>query len=302
MHKTFMYICYALKQKKIHSYIMIKLKDHIQNELQPLYTQGEIRTITQMILDTKLHISFVDFLTYKLNNLSDSQLKILNEIIDKLKTSEPIQYILGECEFFNLKFKVNEHVLIPRPETEELVEWIIENENKRGSKFHLLDIGTGSGCIAISLAKHLPNNAQVSAWDISPQALEVAKHNATINQVDVTFNQVDILNTNTASQPLDIIVSNPPYITEDEKKIMTSTVLNHEPQIALFVPNNQPLLFYEQIANFAQSSLNIRGKMYFEINQYFANETVQMLHNKGFKNIQLKTDLAGNQRMVKAEK
>lgn len=278
---------------------MSNLRDYIANELQEIYSPSEISTIARMILTTKLNISLAESISYKINNLSDQQLKIIIEIIGRLKLLEPIQYIFGETEFYNLRFLVNKHVLIPRPETEELVEWIINEEGNKN--ISLLDIGTGSGCIAVSLAKNI-TNAKVFAWDISTPALEVANRNAKLNNVSISFSQADILQTKTSEHTFDVIVSNPPYITEQEQSIMHSTVIEHEPSLALFVPNNNPLLFYKHISDFANNSLNNGGRIYFEINQYYAEETKQMLNEKGFKDIQLKTDLAGNKRMIRAIK
>ena len=278
---------------------MSNLRDYIANELQEVYSPSEISTITRMILTTKLNISLAESISYKINNLSDQQLKIIIEIIGRLKLLEPIQYIFGETEFYNLRFLVNKHVLIPRPETEELVEWIINEEGNKN--ISLLDIGTGSGCIAVSLAKNI-TNAKVFAWDISTPALEVANRNAKLNNISISFSQADILQTKTSEHTFDVIVSNPPYITEQEKSIMHSTVIEHEPSLALFVPNDNPLLFYKHISDFANNSLNNGGRIYFEINQYYAEETKQMLNERGFKDIQLKTDLAGNKRMIRAIK
>ncbi len=278
---------------------MSNLRDYIANELQEIYSPSEISTIARMILTTKLNISLAESISYKINNLSDQQLKIIIEIIGRLKLLEPIQYIFGETEFYNLRFLVNKHVLIPRPETEELVEWIINEEGNKN--ISLLDIGTGSGCIAVSLAKNI-TNAKVFAWDISTPALEVANRNAKLNNVSISFSQADILQTKISEHTFDVIVSNPPYITEQEQSIMHSTVIEHEPSLALFVPNDNPLLFYKHISDFANNSLNNGGRIYFEINQYYAEETKQMLNEKGFKDIQLKTDLAGNKRMIRAIK
>lgn len=278
---------------------MQNIRDFIKNELSHIYSQGEISTLTQLILEVKLNISVIESLTYKHNDLSDAQLNIINEIIERLKSKEPIQYILGESQFFELNFMVNEHVLIPRPETEELIEWIIEDANEK--RINLLDIGTGSGCIAISLANRLPL-AKVYGWDISPDALKVAKTNAIGNKVEVEFEINDILNTNSTDKSFDVIVSNPPYITDSEKELMHSTVLDFEPHIALFVPDSSPLIFYEKIADFALNSLTDNGSLYFEINQENALKTSSMLSNKGFIDIEIRRDLSGNDRMIKAKK
>lgn len=278
---------------------MLTIREYIKRELDHIYSQGEISAIIQLILESKLKISIIESLSYKLTNLSDSELNILNEILEKLKTKEPIQYILGETHFYNLDFIVNKNVLIPRPETEELIEWII-NDNKEQT-ITILDIGTGSGCIAISLAKHIPS-VEVHAWDISPKALEVSKINAQKNNAKVNFALKDILTTESEDQMYDVIVSNPPYITESEKSLMHQTVLDFEPHQALFVPDASPLIFYERIADFALKSLKKGGHIYYEINQSNGKDTKEMLHIKGFTNIELRTDLAGNDRMIKATK
>lgn len=279
---------------------MQNIRDYIKCQLKPIYSQGEISAITQLILEKQLCISIIESLTYKLNDLSEAELSILSEIIEKLKSREPIQYVLGDSDFFNLKFMVNNNVLIPRPETEELVEWIILDSHSEHD-LSILDIGTGSGCIAISLAHNIPT-AKVQACDISLQALEVAKINAQRNKVDISFIEQDILQTDISDTSFDIIVSNPPYITETEKAEMHDTVLDFEPHLALFVPNNKALLFYEHIATFALNSLKPKGKLYFEINRNFGEDTKQMLIRKGFAKVELRQDLSGNDRMIKAEK
>lgn len=278
---------------------MLSIRDYIKNELQSLYPQQEITAITRLILQTRFNLNLVDSLTYKLSNLSNEQINDLDKILNKLKEYEPIQYILGECEFYNLKFTVNRNVLIPRPETEELIYWIVNSEPDHN--ISILDIGTGSGCIAISLANSMPK-ASVYGWDISTEAIYVAQNNANANKTKVTFEIKDILKTDSASQSFDVIVSNPPYITEAEKEKMQDNVLKYEPATALFVPNHEPLLFYEKIASFAKNNLNPGGRLYFEINQYFAHETKQMLLNYGYHNVELKLDLFGNYRMIKAQK
>ena len=229
-----------------------------------------------------------------------------------LHNEKPIQYIIGETEFYRLPFYVNQHVLIPRPETEELVEWIISlpNSSQKEKNLNILDIGTGSGCIAISLAKNLPN-ASVFAIDISKKALQVAKQNAVLNEVTVEFIEYDILSSNIIQTPsirgknlnlkFDIIVSNPPYVRQLERQEIKNNVLNYEPHIALFVENDNPLLFYNHIIDFAKENLTKNGKLYVEINQYLGQETVTLLKEKGFTNIELKKDLFGNDRMVRAD-
>jgi len=214
------------------------------------------------------------------------------QIIADLKTNKPVQYILGETEFYGLKFIVNEHTLIPRPETEELVDWILKEEFSSA-----LDIGTGSGCIPIVLAKN--TNAIISAIDVSEDALVIAKENAKINGVEINFFRQDILKTTTLPK-VDVIVSNPPYVLESEKELMLDNVLEYEPNLALFVADNNPLLFYKKIGELAAKSLNCEGKLYFEINEKYGNEILKMLSKIGFVDIALKKDINDKDRMVKA--
>ena len=218
----------------------------------------------------------------------------LKQINTDLKTNKPIQYILGETEFYGLKLKVNEHTLIPRPETEELVDWVLKQEFSSA-----LDIGTGSGCIPIALAKH--TNASIMAIDVSENALEVAKENAILNTVKVKFILQDILQSESLPK-VDLIVSNPPYVLDNEKLKMKKNVLDYEPDLALFVANNNPLIFYKKIAQLAFESLNESGKLFFEINEQFGRETITMLTKLGFVNIALKKDINDKDRMVKATK
>jgi release factor glutamine methyltransferase len=231
--------------------------------------------------------------------INESTLLKYSFAVKALKQHKPIQYVLGKADFYGLKFKVNENVLIPRPETEELVALII-NENK-AANLSILDIGTGSGCIAISLAKHIVGS-KVSAIDISEKALEIAKQNAKFNQVEIEFIQQDILNPAEHFQQFDIIVSNPPYVRDLEKQEMTSNVLDFEPHLALFVSDENPLVFYNAIADFAKTHLTPSGKLYFEINEYLGEETKKLLTDKGFKNVELIKDLNGKNRILRASK
>ena len=222
----------------------------------------------------------------------------------RLKNHEPIQYIVGETDFFGLPFKVNQHTLIPRPETEELVEWILSETPPLkgvGGMFlnqQLLDIGTGSGCIAISLAKNLPNS-KISALDISENALEVARENAEINNIEVDFFQADILKEKSLPKQFDIIVSNPPYVRNLEKGMMQQNVLEHEPETALFVADGDPLVFYRAISKLAKKHLKPKGKLFFEINEYLGEEMKSLLKSEGFRNIEVKKDIFGKDRMLK---
>jgi len=219
--------------------------------------------------------------------------KIINIVIE-LKTNKPLQYILGETEFYGLKFKVNEQTLIPRPETEELVHWILQEEFSSA-----LDVGTGSGCIPIVLAKN--TNATISAIDVSEKALTIARENAKVNRVEVNFILQDILKT-TILPKVDLVVSNPPYVMGKEKELMQENVLNYEPELALFVSEDNPLLFYRKIAELAFVSLNKNGKLFFEINEQFGQETIELLSNIGFVDIELKKDINDKDRMIKAIK
>jgi release factor glutamine methyltransferase len=270
---------------------------HIRSELQGLYPDTEIKSFSNLIIEKVSGFSRTEIIVNKNTLFSDEQRHVIENFIENLKEYVPIQYILGETEFFGLPFQVNESVLIPRPETEELVDWI-RNENDRNSNPGILDIGTGSGCIAISL-KHEFTNATVDAFDISEKALETAQSNAKLNKLKVNFSKVDILNIPEMEQKWDIIVSNPPYVTELEKSEISPNVLDYEPHLALFVPDNDPLLFYRCIAVFAQQHLKPKGKLYFEINRQFGKATVDLLTTMGFGNVELRKDISGNDRMVR---
>ena len=274
-----------------------EFKRHFFSELTYLYPETEIQSFFTILIEFKLHLSRIQLALEHNFELDNDDLDFLQNSLLKLKNQIPIQYMVGETAFYGLMFKVDKNVLIPRPETEELVEWIIQN-NKNSNSLKILDVGTGSGCIAISLAKNLPN-AAVSALDISAEALNVAKNNAAMNQVRVEFINADILKIEKLATDFDIIVSNPPYIRELEKSQMQQNVLSNEPHIALFVKNENPLLFYDKIAELAKKHLTENGVLYFEINQYLGPETVELLKSKGFKNIELKKDIYGVDRMVK---
>jgi len=275
-------------------------KRHFFSELSNLYPETEIQSFFTILVEYKLHLSRIQLALEHNFELDNDDLNFLRNALMKLKNQIPIQYIVGETAFYGLMFKVDKNVLIPRPETEELVEWILQN-HKNSNSLNILDIGTGSGCIAISLAKNLPN-AEVSAIDISAEAINVAKNNAAMNQVKVDFIGTDILNLETLENDFDIIVSNPPYVRELEKSQMQQNVLSNEPHIALFVKDENPLLFYDKIAELAKKHLTKNGVLYFEINQYLGEEMVELLKSKGFKNIELKKDIYGVDRMVKCER
>ena len=278
---------------------MQDVKNFLKNELKTHFSPEEISSLTRLILEKEFSIPLADILTCKFNHLSDAAVKKLSEIIDKLKNAEPIQYILGETDFFGLPFYLDSSVLIPRPETEELVQWVITSTNNASAK--ILDIGTGSGCIAVTLAKKLPH-AEVHAWDISPDALEVARKNAERNGVHLFFLEKDFLQESVSDKMFDIIVSNPPYVTESEKSDMEDNVLRFEPHLALFVTDENALVFYEKIADFARIYLNKGGVLFFEINREKGCQVEALLQQRGFKNIERVKDISGNERMIKAVK
>jgi release factor glutamine methyltransferase len=259
----------------------------------------EAESFFYLILENQHQLRRIDLALNIDLHFNEDEILIWNEILDKLKLEIPIQYILGTTHFYGLEFNVNENVLIPRPETEELVEWIISSavNMPKFKEIKILDIGTGSGCIAISLAKNI-TDAEVSAIDISDKALATAKENADLNEVAVAFIQKNILETNDLEQQFDIIVSNPPYVRNLEKAEIKSNVLANEPHLALFVEDNDALIFYRKIAELATKNLSLEGKLFFEINQYLGKETVELLEKMHFKNIELRKDIYGNDRMI----
>jgi len=332
--------------------LLHQLKSDFKKQLADLYPKTEIQSFFNRLCHFKLDLKRVDLVLNPNKIILPNHVLFFKEAIERLKKQEPIQYIIGTTEFYGLSFKVNKHVLIPRPETEELVAWILEEvgnqkinsnvtlsaEERPPSKpLNILDIGTGSGCIAIALAKNLPQ-AKVWALDVSKEALKIAQQNAEGNRVKINFVEADILKSTviaskawqsitnqeiTTVAPLlrkdkndvtlnetelslpqyfDIIVSNPPYVKQDEKPLMQPNVLAHEPHLALFVADNNPLIFYDKIADFASHFLNKSGKLFFEINQSLAQEICVLLKTKGFTNISLKKDLFEVYGMVKAQK
>ena len=279
-----------LKQFRIHFFESLK-GIHDENEVESFF----------FILTEYLHnLKRIDLALNPSFEISEAEVQKWESIISELKTEKPIQYIIGETWFYDSKFYVNEHTLIPRPETEELVDWIFatEKKNDKKEKLTILDIGTGTGCIPISLKKNLPQ-AEVSAIDVSEEALKVAQRNALENKVEINFILQNILEIEDLKQQFDIIVSNPPYVRNMEKQEIKKNVLAFEPHLALFVEDNDALLFYRKIAQLALKSLTPNGLLFFEINQYLGKETVELLENLGFKNIELKKDIYGNDRMIK---
>ena len=275
-------------------------KKYFFDSLQDIQDEQEIESFFFILTEYLHHLKRVDVALNPDFEISDAAIEKWNAILSELQQEKPIQYITGEAWFYGLRFEVNENTLIPRPETEELVEWIIESQKSKvqSQKLEILDIGTGSGCIPISLKANLPQ-ANVSAIDVSEQALEVAKRNAVSNNVEVNFIQANILEVEDLNQHFDIVVSNPPYVRNLEKQEIKKNVLDYEPHLALFVEDTDALLFYRKIAQLALKNLSSNGLLFFEINQYLGNETVELLENLGFKNIELKKDVYGNDRMIK---
>nr|WP_315207256.1 peptide chain release factor N(5)-glutamine methyltransferase [uncultured Flavobacterium sp.] len=273
-------------------------------ELTPIYDAGEAESFFYLILEEKHQLKRIDLALHPDLVFSEEEIVVWNSILEQLKLEIPVQYLLGKTSFYGLDFEVNENVLIPRPETEELVEWILESQKPNPETsgeslkdLKILDIGTGSGCIAISLAKNLPN-ATVFAIDVSEKALATAKTNAENNSVNVTFINQNILKTQDLGQQFDIIVSNPPYVRNLEKEEIKKNVLENEPHLALFVEDDDALIFYKKIAELAQKNLSENGQLYFEINQYLGKEMVDLLEKMNFKNIELRKDIYGNDRML----
>ena len=277
---------------------MKTVSQNIQEALATVYTDGEIKALTRIIATELLCVSQMAYYLKDDIILSAKQQSLLDNVIERLKKQEPIQYILGYCDFCGFRFKVTQATLIPRPETSELVEWIASEATGKES---ILDIGTGSGCIAVGLAHKMPQS-KVTAWDISNDALAVAAENSKANSCAVTFEQVDILAHQPNSELFDIIVSNPPYIKENEKEAMHANVLNWEPHTALFVPDSDPLLFHRTIAKKGLTLLKPGGQLYFEINRAHGKETMEMLAALGYKEIELRKDFADNDRMIRAVK
>ena len=271
--------------------------------LSEIYPKTEIDSFFFILMEEKLNLQRIDTVLKPNFLIPEHTLTDLKNILVKLQKEEPIQYIIGSTEFYGLPFLVDKNTLIPRTETEELVSWVLDEikvlTNNKITELSILDIGTGTGCIPISLAKNL-TSLNISAIDISPEALIIAKQNAILNKVTIEFIELDILNAESLPQEYDIIISNPPYVRELEKKEIKNNVLENEPHLALFVADENPLIFYNKIADLAKQQLSKNGMLFFEINQYLGKETVNMLVKKGFKNIQLKKDLFGNDRMIKA--
>lgn len=267
-------------------------------ELDAHYGSDEVSSLFFMLTEHYFGISRLGLALDNSLQISKEEETKLFSALSRLVDNEPIQYIVGSAHFFGLDFEVNEYSLIPRPETEELVQWIIDDYQNLEQEIRILDIGTGSGCIAISLAKNLPKSV-VSAIDVQEEATEIASKNASINKVLVNFIQADILALESLEK-YDVIVSNPPYVRELEKKLMQENVLQFEPDKALFVSDDDPLIFYKKIAELAFNSLSAQGKLYFEINEYLSEETKEVCEAAGFTKVTIKNDIFGKPRMIKA--
>jgi release factor glutamine methyltransferase len=268
-------------------------------DLSSFYDAYEAESFFYLILEDKHKLRQIDLALNHELTFDKSDFIIWDSILEELKKEVPIQYLLGKTSFYGLDFEVNENVLIPRPETEELVEWVITESSKleKSKKIKILDIGTGSGCIAVSLAKNIPH-ADVYAIDISKKALDTAKRNAVNNKVDITFLFQNILEIEGLKYDFDIIVSNPPYVRNLEKEEIKKNVLDYEPHLALFVDDNDALVFYKKIAALAKNNLVESGQLYFEINQYLGKEMTDLLEEMNFKNIELRKDIYDNDRMI----
>lgn len=273
---------------------------YYQEKLSELYPSNEIKNITEMMFE---HFMGWDKMTFRSNNkstLSESELLLFHQALKRLLKNEPVQHITGKVEFYSLAFKVNKHVLIPRPETEELVDLVI---NECSGSETILDIGTGTGCIPISLKKQLKNTI-VYGVDVSADALAIATDNAALNSTEVTFVKEDVLQMssieNSIKKEFDVIISNPPYITNSEKRLMNENVLTFEPHIALFIDDDEPLLFYDKIGHLAYDNLSSGGKLYFEINEHYGNQTMKLLKSIGFSDIRILKDLQNKDRIVSA--
>jgi release factor glutamine methyltransferase len=276
---------------------MLPTIQYIRKELMPSFTREETESLIRLIFSQLKNYSLTDLVLRENDPLTATEITEIKNIVDRLKHHEPIQYILGTTQFYGINLEIKPGVLIPRPETEELVDWILRSEQ---AALKILDIGTGSGCIALALKKHL-SAANVQGCDLSPDALALARKNAENSGLDVAFLLADILAWQNQEWPetYDIIVSNPPYVREKEALAMKRNVLEYDPHSALFVPDVDPLIFYINITDFALTHLKSGGKLYFEINENFGNEMVNLLSSKGFQDVTIKKDMQGKNRMAR---
>lgn len=287
---------------KIADNTLFAVRTYVTNQLNDFYTAREVEIFFEMAVAQYLNLKRFEIQMNKNKRLSESELLLFIYMCKDLKKFKPIQYILGETEWFGLILKTDERALIPRPETEELCDWIIQN-NKNKENLKVLDICTGSGCIALALKKHL-KNATLSAWDVSDQALELAQLNAEKTQLEIEYSKVDVLNftENVEYGMFDIIVSNPPYVLQTDKSEMHESVLNFEPHLALFVEDSKALIFYERIIQIAQKYLLSGGTLYFETHEAYTRNVKQLLEEKAFQNVEIKCDMQNKERMIYALK
>ncbi len=275
------------------------IQKHYRDTLTAVYDEREARAITQLVLQQVLGLQPHKQVMERYMVLTTHQRDVLQAMLQRLQQSEPVQYVLGHTEFYGLRFNVNPHVLIPRPETEELVEWVMSTMDS--SALHVLDIGTGSGCIPITIAHRFPN-AIVQGVDVSHEALQVATENNRLNNTNVTFSYLNILTDSLSDTTYHIIISNPPYIAESDKQQMEANVLQYEPHLALFATGTDDLIFYRTIAAKALPALLPGGKLFFEIHAERGPQVVELMQQHGYTNVQLRTDLSGKHRMVMGEK
>lgn len=277
---------------------------YFKERLSELFSEREIRTMFQLCAEKRLNLSSSELLLSDSVRMSESDLLFFRSVVKRLLNNEPFQYIYGDTEFYGLQIKTDQRALIPRPETEELVDWIIKSQSEYfGDNSKLADICSGSGCIALALKSKLPKT-EIIGLDISEEALNLSRENASLNNLNVHFNRLDILNEELPfeNNSLDIVVSNPPYVTESEKSGMQEHVLLHEPHLALFVADDSPFIFYNRIAQQALEKLKKGGWLYFEINEKYGLEMVHLMEKTGYKNVDLKEDLQGKNRMIRGLK
>lgn len=270
---------------------------YIKQSLHGYYPDSEVAAMARLLLTQVFGLSAIELYAGKDSGFSANEWKQLDNILARLQKQEPIQYIIGIEEFCGLSFEVNPDVLIPRPETAELVDWIVQTNPEKGLR--VLDVGTGSGCIAISLKKYL-KEAVVTSWDVSAAALATAARNCRRNEVQVTLSQQNVLEDACPDETFDVLVSNPPYIAEKERQTMERNVLDWEPDLALFVPDDDPLLFYRALATKGKRLLVPGGRLYVEINQAYGKQTLDLLEQMGYTELELRKDLSQRDRMIKA--
>lgn len=284
----------------VQSNTLSATKTYFSKKLQEVYSEREIDFFFRFSAIERLKIDEFDLRKMETILLSESDLLYFRSVANRLLNSEPFQHILGNTEFYGLVLLADSRALIPRPETEELVDWIVK-DHKSIPLMSIQDLCTGSGCIALALKNEF-QDALVQGVDVSQAALDLARSNASFTNLDVSFVQDDVLEVKIGTSSWDVIVSNPPYITDDEKRLMHDNVLNFEPHLALFVPNDKALIFYDKIGRYAFEHLNKNGKLYLEINEFFGGETVALLREIGFTKVELRKDLQGKDRMIKAER